>query len=290
MAQHHDIVQLLVEFGTAHKTFPIALEPKSKKSVINLSLSYDIFFSNQFEIFMTPTVLLISISTLMLLLCQTVKVSASFIFHGVVSGATNPSTKHVSANDDATFARTLIYGGDSKCSSWIISVKNVAFNMLSLIHAFFSTAVKSSLFFVILQIQTLCGTITLQRLLLIFKSIQEWMACGLFVMSMSTAQGLWSTAELSVARHSLAAASAGNVAIFAGGITSGSTMRLSCVIRFFFFVFFCVCFVCLFCLFVAFRCSVLCHDLVFVFLRLRRYCNIPIHGRYRLLSMCFQCR
>jgi hypothetical protein len=33
----------------------------------------------------------------------------------------------------------------------------------------------------------------------------------------STAQGTWSTAQLSVARRYLAAASVGNVAIFAGG-------------------------------------------------------------------------
>ena len=33
----------------------------------------------------------------------------------------------------------------------------------------------------------------------------------------NSASGTWSTAQLSVARHSLAATSVGNVAIFAGG-------------------------------------------------------------------------
>ena len=37
------------------------------------------------------------------------------------------------------------------------------------------------------------------------------------VCGVARAQGLWSTAQLSVARSELAAASVGNVAIFAGG-------------------------------------------------------------------------
>jgi hypothetical protein len=37
----------------------------------------------------------------------------------------------------------------------------------------------------------------------------------------STAQGTWSTAQLSVARGELVATSVGNVAIFAGGLTNG---------------------------------------------------------------------
>ena len=39
------------------------------------------------------------------------------------------------------------------------------------------------------------------------------------VCGFARAQGVWSTAQLSVARNSLAAASVGNVAIFAGGYT-----------------------------------------------------------------------
>jgi hypothetical protein len=48
----------------------------------------------------------------------------------------------------------------------------------------------------------------------------------------SVATGLWTTAQLSVARYDLAAASVGNIAIFAGGRTSGSTVLLNCVIFF----------------------------------------------------------
>ena len=40
--------------------------------------------------------------------------------------------------------------------------------------------------------------------------------------------GQWSTALLSVARHSLAATSVGNVSIFAGGETSNSSLTLFC--------------------------------------------------------------
>ena len=45
------------------------------------------------------------------------------------------------------------------------------------------------------------------------------------VCGVARAQGVWSTAQLSVARNSLAAASVGNVAIFAGGWT-GSVLLL----------------------------------------------------------------
>jgi hypothetical protein len=45
-------------------------------------------------------------------------------------------------------------------------------------------------------------------------------------MLLSTAEGLWSTAQLSVARSNLAAASVGNVALFAGGISSGCALFL----------------------------------------------------------------
>ena len=42
----------------------------------------------------------------------------------------------------------------------------------------------------------------------------------------NSATGAWSTAQLSVARYSLAAASVGNVAIFAGGLTAGGMLLL----------------------------------------------------------------
>ena len=42
----------------------------------------------------------------------------------------------------------------------------------------------------------------------------------------NSATGAWSTARLSVARYLLAAASVGNVAIFAGGRTAGSALLL----------------------------------------------------------------
>ena len=45
------------------------------------------------------------------------------------------------------------------------------------------------------------------------------------VCGVARAQGVWSTAQLSVARDTLAAASVGNVAIFAGGWT-GSVLLL----------------------------------------------------------------
>ena len=42
----------------------------------------------------------------------------------------------------------------------------------------------------------------------------------------NSATGAWSTAKLSVARDGLAAASVGNVAIFAGGWTAGGMLLL----------------------------------------------------------------
>ena len=54
-------------------------------------------------------------------------------------------------------------------------------------------------------------------------------AVGVIVMSavcgVARAQGVWSTAQLSVGRYGPAAASVGNVAIFAGGYT-GSVLFL----------------------------------------------------------------
>ena len=41
------------------------------------------------------------------------------------------------------------------------------------------------------------------------------------ICGVARAQGVWSTAQLSVARDGLAAASVGNVAIFAGGYAGG---------------------------------------------------------------------
>jgi hypothetical protein len=41
----------------------------------------------------------------------------------------------------------------------------------------------------------------------------------------NSATGSWSTAQLSVGRHGLAAASVGNVALFAGGNTGGLLLR-----------------------------------------------------------------
>ena len=41
------------------------------------------------------------------------------------------------------------------------------------------------------------------------------------ICGVARAQGVWSTAQLSVARDGLAATSVGNVAIFAGGYTAG---------------------------------------------------------------------
>ena len=40
----------------------------------------------------------------------------------------------------------------------------------------------------------------------------------------NSATGTWSTAQLSVARYGLAAASVGNVALFAGGMTGSDLM------------------------------------------------------------------
>jgi hypothetical protein len=41
----------------------------------------------------------------------------------------------------------------------------------------------------------------------------------------NSATGAWSTAQLSVARYGLAAASVGNVALFAGGVSLGTILR-----------------------------------------------------------------
>ncbi len=45
--------------------------------------------------------------------------------------------------------------------------------------------------------------------------------------SVALAQGTWTTAQLSVARFGLAAASSGNFAIFAGGTAPGSGLQMS---------------------------------------------------------------
>ncbi len=45
--------------------------------------------------------------------------------------------------------------------------------------------------------------------------------------SVALAQGTWTTAQLSVARFGLAAASSGNFAIFAGGTAPGSGQQMS---------------------------------------------------------------
>ena len=42
----------------------------------------------------------------------------------------------------------------------------------------------------------------------------------------NSATGSWSTAQLSVARSSLAAASVGNVALFAGGLTTSALLSM----------------------------------------------------------------
>ncbi len=42
----------------------------------------------------------------------------------------------------------------------------------------------------------------------------------------NSASGTWSTAQLSLARHSVAATSFGNVAIFAGGSTGNCSLTL----------------------------------------------------------------
>jgi hypothetical protein len=44
-------------------------------------------------------------------------------------------------------------------------------------------------------------------------------------LGVARAQGTWSTAQLSVARYALAAASVGNVALFAGGWTGSALLR-----------------------------------------------------------------
>ena len=43
-------------------------------------------------------------------------------------------------------------------------------------------------------------------------------------LGVARAQGVWSTAQLSVARYLLAAASVGNVALFAGGINNSALL------------------------------------------------------------------
>jgi hypothetical protein len=54
-------------------------------------------------------------------------------------------------------------------------------------------------------------------------------------------QGTWSTAQLSVARYNLAAASVGNVALFAGGYTAGALLCRE------WGEWVCLCFACVFC-------------------------------------------
>jgi hypothetical protein len=104
--------------------------------------------------------------------------------------------------------------------------------------------VQVSLFFAIDFVKAACA-IRLQRHFLKSKSMQAWLACGVFVFSMSTAQGLWSAAQLSVARENLAATSVGSLALFAGGLKSGCALLrrwregCSCLFR--------TCFLCLAC-------------------------------------------
>ena len=57
----------------------------------------------------------------------------------------------------------------------------------------------------------------MRRLLPMTAAFFTLMASAAFVERVSCEQDLWSTARLSVARSDLAAASVGNVALFAGG-------------------------------------------------------------------------
>jgi hypothetical protein len=68
------------------------------------------------------------------------------------------------------------------------------------------------------------------------RDAQRWLRTALAIVMLgsaccvSTAQGTWSTAQLSVGRESLAATSVGNVAIFAGGdVDNCSLTLLMCV-------------------------------------------------------------
>jgi hypothetical protein len=66
------------------------------------------------------------------------------------------------------------------------------------------------------------------------RDARRWLRMALAIVMMgsaccvSTAQGTWSTAQLSVARAGLAATSVGNVAIFAGGYTGDCSLMLFC--------------------------------------------------------------
>jgi hypothetical protein len=67
------------------------------------------------------------------------------------------------------------------------------------------------------------------------RGARRWLHAALAIVLLSsacrvsTAQGTWSTAQLSVARYDLAATSVGNVAIFAGGAAYGGNCSL-CVV------------------------------------------------------------
>jgi hypothetical protein len=63
-------------------------------------------------------------------------------------------------------------------------------SLLGHIRAIFSPVVTLSPFFVVVLIEALFGFIRLQQLLTKSKSLQAWIACGLFFISMSTAEGL----------------------------------------------------------------------------------------------------
>jgi hypothetical protein len=127
---------------------------------------------------------------------------------------------------DAKVAYELIGTGDTENESYLPCVKRVAVFGVSVLCPFrsrHSSVVQVSLFFAIFFFKAVCA-IKLQHLILKLKSMQAWLAFGVFVFSMSTAQGLWSTAQLSTARENLAATSVGSVALFAGGLKSGCAL------------------------------------------------------------------
>jgi hypothetical protein len=66
-----------------------------------------------------------------------------------------------------------------------------------------------------------CKSGSLHRLLPVAAALMVMVAMSA-AFGVARAQGTWSTAQLSVARYYLAAASVGNVALFAGGAYNGA--------------------------------------------------------------------
>jgi len=156
----------------------------------------------------------------------TVTLSVTAMFSVLIEKAivsTLPPEYLVVSAVDATSAFTPTSG----CTSCFLCVKcfdvPVLISIISLVLVSLNWK-KMFLYLMFMLCRALCAKPRLHRRSLKCNSMRAWVVCGVFslIASESNAQGPWTTARLSVARQHLAAASVGNLAVFAGGHTGGA--------------------------------------------------------------------